>query len=739
MTDESVASQAERSSEPPRESAEPAAPDNRTTRTTSSTPSTTSDAPEASGSGEGSTSDGPTGPPRRRRSRGGRGRGRGGGSGGGARPASVKTDEDGAEERTPARPRTRSAPAEGDDTTHASRPRQRRPATAQADGSSDDSDDRGETAPRPPRQRTRAPRPAASETVPEGDSDSGGDDPSDEGSGDGAGPTAARRRRRRGGRGRRRPASGLSPESAEAAEEAGLATIGPDQAQRDDALPDEGGEPAPAPSRSRRSSGGGSGARTRTRTRSGGRSASSDESSDDDDTSQDRTSGSRAVSTRRMKADPVRVRGRRVGRRDVPRPVKRRTDKRMVITEIDERDQIAVLEGRDLVEHYITRSGARSMVGNIYVGRVQNVLPGMEAAFIDIGRGRNGVLYAGEVNYDEEVEGGGKHQRIEEALKSGQRVLVQVTKDPLGGKGARLTAQVSLPGRFLVFVPNQQVFGISRRLPDAERARLRDILKPIRPEGSGVIARTAAEGATAEDLEADLKRLEREWTEVEKRAKKAKPASSVYEEPELTVRVVRDVFTEGEFEEVVTDSKVVYDKVSAYLQDVAPELVEKVRLHEGSLSVMEEYHVAEQIRKALDRKVWLPSGGYIIIDRTEAMTVIDVNTGKHTGKSNLEETVTQTNMEAAEEVARQLRLRDIGGMIIIDFIDMLLERNRGKVIRAIKSALASDRTRSQVFDISPLGLLEVTRKKVSAGLVESFSETCPTCEGRGILITHEQH
>ncbi|MCA1726101.1 MAG: Rne/Rng family ribonuclease [Actinobacteria bacterium] len=523
----------------------------------------------------------------------------------------------------------------------------------------------------------------------------------------------------------------MSPESAEAASEAGLATSSAEQAQRDDALPDEGGE-APAPARRRsRSRGRGSGAGT-----GSGRTAAARKPRPDEDEEGDKEP-SRPISTRRTKADPVRVRGRRAGRRDVPRPIKRRTDKRMVITEHDERDQIAVMEGRELVEHYITRVGAKSMVGNIYVGRVQNVLPGMEAAFIDIGRGRNGVLYAGEVNYDEEVEGGGKATRIEEALKSGQRVTVQVTKDPMGGKGARLTAQVSLPGRFLVFVPNQQVFGISRRLPDDERARLRDILKPIRPEGHGVIARTAAEGATAEDLESDLKRLEREWVDVEKRAKKAKPASVIYEEPELTVRVVRDVFTEGEFEEVVTDSKEVHARITTYLAGVAPDLVEKVRLYEGPLTVMEEYHVSEQVRKALDRKVWLPSGGYVIIDRTEAMTVIDVNTGKHTGKSNLEETVTVTNLEAAEEVARQLRLRDIGGMIVIDFIDMLLERNRGKVIRTMKSALAKDRTRSQVFDISPLGLLEVTRKKVSAGLVESFSEMCPTCEGRGILLTQD--
>ncbi len=667
--------------------------------------------------------DGTPAPARRRRSRGGRGRGRGGGgggAGGGARPATTARDADteGGSEDTGSE--TGSAKATG---------------AAPAKRTIEPREPREPRAPRPPRPRqprTPAKTPfddggdgVTSRSEPSDDGDAGSELEASPASSAGTTTSAARRRRRRGGRGRRRPSTGaqLQPESAEAAAEAGLAGASIESAQRDDALPDESPD-APAPARPKRAP---------ARRGRSSRGTTKPAGAEDDDGDGE----SRPISTRRSKAEPTRVRGRTTRRRrDVPRPVRRRTDKRMVITENDDRDQIAVLEGRELVEHYITRAGARSMVGNIYMGRVQNVLPGMEAAFIDIGRGRNGVLYAGEVNYDEEVEGGGKASRIEDALKTGQKVLVQVTKDPLGGKGARLTAQVSLPGRFLVFVPNQQVFGISRRLPDDERARLRDILKPIRPEGSGVIARTAAEGASAEDLEADLKRLEREWEEISKRAKKAKPATVVYEEPELTVRVVRDVFTEGEFEEVVTDAPAVYEKVTAYLRDVAPELLEKVRLHEGPLPVMEEFHVAEQIRKALERKVWLESGGYIIIDRTEAMTVIDVNTGKHVGKSNLEETVTQTNIEAAEEIARQLRLRDIGGMIIIDFIDMLLERNRGKVLRAIKSALAKDRTRSQVFDISPLGLLEVTRKKVSAGLVESFSETCPTCEGRGILLTH---
>jgi ribonuclease E len=408
----------------------------------------------------------------------------------------------------------------------------------------------------------------------------------------------------------------------------------------------------------------------------------------------------------------------------------------MLITEIGERDQIAVLEDRTLVEHYITRSGAHSMVGNIYLGKVQNVLPGMEAAFVDVGRGRNAVLYAGEVSYDEEVDG--ETPRIEHVLKAGQNVMVQVTKDPMGGKGARLTQEISLPGRYVVLVPkNPEVFGISRRLPDNERRRLKDILKKVKPAEHGLIVRTAADGADAEDLQADLERLAVEWAAIEKSAKRGKAPRVLYEEPELTVRVVRDLFTEGEFKEMVTDSPAIFERVTSYLQSVAPDLLPKVRMHDGKLPVLETYHATEQIHKALERKVWLPSGGYVVIDRTEAMTVIDVNTGKHVGKANLEETVTKTNVEAAEEIARQLRLRDIGGIIIIDFIDMLLERNKDKVVQTLKNAMAVDKTRSQVFDISPLGLLEVTRKRVSAGLLESFSETCPTCEGRGIILTHK--
>jgi ribonuclease E len=412
------------------------------------------------------------------------------------------------------------------------------------------------------------------------------------------------------------------------------------------------------------------------------------------------------------------------------------TDKLMVITERDERDQIAVLEQDVLVQHYVTRQGATSMVGNVYLGRVQNVLPGMEAAFVDIGRGRNGVLYAGEVNYrPEDLEG--PAPRIENVLKSGQAVMVQVTKDPMGGKGARLTAQISLPGRYLVLAPDQELSGISRRLPDAERKRLKTILKKVQPSGHGVIVRTAAEGAAEEAIVHDMKRLAGLWEDIQKQAKKVKAPAVLYEEPELTLRVFRDLFTDEEFKGLVTDSPRVHERVLAYVRDIAPDLEPKISLESGPLPAFEEHRIEEQIHKALDRKVWLPSGGYLIIERTEAMTIVDVNTGKSVGKTNLEETVVNTNLEAAKEVARQLRLRDIGGIIVVDFIDMLLDKNKSRVEETMKQAMALDKTRSQVFEIGPLGLMQVTRKRVSSGLVESFSETCPTCEGRGILINYE--
>jgi ribonuclease E len=409
--------------------------------------------------------------------------------------------------------------------------------------------------------------------------------------------------------------------------------------------------------------------------------------------------------------------------------------KRMLVTEGAERTQIGVLEGPTLVELYVTRKAGRSMVGNIYLGRVQNVLPGMEAAFIDIGRGRNAVLYAGEVNYNEE-DLDGEAPRIEKVLKPGQPVLVQVTKDPIGAKGARLTAQVSLAGRYLVLQPEDSTFGISRRLPEEERTRLREILKEVRPKGLGLIVRTAAEGASADDLRADLARLQARWEAVERKAKKASAAAVIYSEPELVVRVIRDNFS-PDFTELVVDDEELYQRVHEYLQEVAPDLLPKLRRYDGALPLFEDYRVVEQLHKALERKVWLPSGGSIVIDRTEAMTVIDVNTGKFVGRANLEETVVANNLEAADEIVRQLRLRDIGGIIIIDFIDMLFERNQQAVVDRLRDALTRDKTKSQVMEVSSLGLVQMTRKRVSGGLLDSFSETCPTCDGRGVVITHD--
>jgi ribonuclease E len=409
--------------------------------------------------------------------------------------------------------------------------------------------------------------------------------------------------------------------------------------------------------------------------------------------------------------------------------------KRMLVTEGAERTQIGVLEGPTLVELYVTRKAGRSMVGNIYLGRVQNVLPGMEAAFIDIGRGRNAVLYAGEVNYNEE-DLDGEAPRIEKVLKAGQPVLVQVTKDPIGAKGARLTAQVSLAGRYLVLQPEDNTFGISRRLPEEERSRLREILKEVRPKGLGLIVRTAAEGASADDLRADLARLQARWEAVERKAKKSSAPAVIYSEPELVVRVIRDNFS-PDFAELVVDDEELYQRVHEYLQEVAPDLLPKLRRYDGALPLFEDYRVVEQLHKALERKVWLPSGGSIVIDRTEAMTVIDVNTGKFVGRANLEETVVANNLEAADEIVRQLRLRDIGGIIIIDFIDMLFERNQQAVVDRLRDALTRDKTKSQVMEVSSLGLVQMTRKRVSGGLLESFSETCPTCDGRGVVITHD--
>jgi ribonuclease E len=393
--------------------------------------------------------------------------------------------------------------------------------------------------------------------------------------------------------------------------------------------------------------------------------------------------------------------------------------------------QIAVLEEGQIVEHYVTRAHDRSLVGNVYLGRVQNVLPGMEASFVDIGEVRNGVLYANEVGIAGEE--GDEIPRIETVLKSGQSILVQVTKDPMRAKGARLTALVSLAGRHLVLVPEAGSVGVSRRLPDRERQRLRDLAAAVKPDGHGLIVRTAAEGASRADIERDLRRLITTWGSISDKAQRASAPTLVYQEPELEVRVIRDLFNR-EINRCVIDDRDLEELLRGYIRQTTPDLDHRLEFYGKPLPIFEEFRVAEQIRKSLDRRVWLPSGGHIVIDRTEAMTVIDVNTGKFIGKKTLEETVFRTNKEAAVEVARQLRLRDIGGIIVIDFIDMEELENREEIIKTFRAELERDRTRTQVFEISPLGIVQMTRKNVSTGIVEAFSDPCPKCEGRGILI-----
>ncbi|MEV0363536.1 translation initiation factor IF-2 N-terminal domain-containing protein [Nocardia fusca] len=398
--------------------------------------------------------------------------------------------------------------------------------------------------------------------------------------------------------------------------------------------------------------------------------------------------------------------------------------------------QVAVLEDNILVEHFVTSTGSASMVGNVYLGKVQNVLPSMEAAFVDIGRGRNGVLYAGEVNW--EAAGlGGKERKIEQALKPGDQVLVQVSKDPVGHKGARLTTQISLAGRFLVYVPGGTSTGISRKLPDTERKRLKEILREIVPADAGVIIRTASEGVSEAELTRDVERLQTAWRKITAAAENESNApKTLYEEPDLLVKVVRDLFNE-DFSRLVIEGERSWNTVENYIGTVAPDLLPRVSRHENNgVDVFEAYRIDEQLAKALDRKVWLPSGGTLVIDRTEAMTVVDVNTGKFTGSGggNLEETVTRNNLEAAEEIVRQMRLRDIGGMIVVDFIDMVLESNRDLVLRRLTEALGRDRTRHQVSEVTSLGLVQMTRKKLGTGLVEAFSTTCEHCHGRGLLV-----
>jgi ribonuclease E len=403
--------------------------------------------------------------------------------------------------------------------------------------------------------------------------------------------------------------------------------------------------------------------------------------------------------------------------------------------------QVAVLEGRNLIEHYVSRPSddVSQIHGNIYLGKVQNVLPGMEAAFVDIGTPKNAVLYRGDVQYEAEdiVEKAG-NLRIEQMLRAKQLIICQVTKNPIGAKGARLTQEVSLPGRFVVLIPNSKTYGISKRLPDDVRKRLRNILDRVKPAEHGLIVRTAAENATEHELRADMTRLLDQWNAIEAKAKRANSPTLLYREPELAVRVIREEFN-AEYRGVVIDDRRLYDDVKDYVAAFNPELADRIEFHDQAadgLPVYERHHIHEQLHKALDRKVWLPSGGSLIIEHTEALTVIDVNTGKNVGTTNLEETVFRNNLEAAEEVAKQLRLRDIGGIVVIDFIDMEIRENRKKVVESFRNALARDKTRTQVFDISELGLVEMTRKRIGEGLLTNFADQCPNCEGRGVVVDH---
>ncbi|HEV7933942.1 MAG TPA: Rne/Rng family ribonuclease [Actinomadura sp.] len=567
------------------------------------------------------------------------------------------------------------------------------------------------------------------------------DDAEDRDEGTGAGS----RRRRRGRRGRGRGRTGED-------EGSGDDETGDDTDEDDDV---EGAEDS-ADADADDSEGGSSTRRRRRRRRRGSSSGDSSGDSTADDTEDDdrperagrngRTTSDDDVrgvaGSTRLEAKRQRRRdGRDTGRRRAPiltesEFLARReaVDRKMVIRQRGERTQIAVLEDDVLVEHYVTQAQSTSFAGNVYLGRVQNVLPSMEAAFVDVGKGRNAVLYAGEVNWD--VAGlVGHPRRIESALRSGQSVLVQVTKDPLGHKGARLTSQVSLPGRYLVYVPDGSMTGISRKLPDNERARLKQILKRVMPENAGVIVRTAAEGATEEELARDVSRLAAQWESIQRKAKTVTAPDLLHGEPDLTIRVIRDVFNE-DFGEVVVSGDDAWETVEDYVSYVAPHLADRATKWTDSEDVLVSYRIDEQIAKALDRKVWLPSGGSLVIDRTEAMTVVDVNTGKFTGQGgNLEETVTRNNIEAAEEIVRQLRLRDVGGIIVIDFIDMVLESNRDLVLRRLLECLARDRTKHQVAEVTSLGLVQMTRKRVGQGLLDAFSDVCECCNGRGVHVS----
>ncbi len=620
----------------------------------------------------------------------------------------------------------------------------RRRAPVEADD--DDEDDEPEAGGNRGRNRGDERGERSDDTSDAGDGDSDDDDSDDEDGG-----AAKRRRRSRGGRRRRKSGGGQQGSDDDSSDDSDNDSDQSDEAGDGESDDENGGSGTTRRRRSRRRAGDGSGGPTSTddpentvvRVREG-RSA------------EDEITG--VTGSTRLEAKKQRRReGREAGRRRAPivsesEFLARReaVDRQMIVRQhtgsgagsnaaTDTYTQIAVLEDKVLVEHYVARESQTSLIGNVYLGKVQNVLPSMEAAFVDIGAGRNAVLYAGEVDWS--TLGNGKARKIEDALTPGQTVLVQVSKDPVGQKGARLTSQISLPGRFLVFVPGGQNNGISRKLPDTERARLKTLLKEVLPEDAGVIVRTAAEGATEEQLTRDVTSLKARWDDIERKVAAGRAPELLYAEPDLVIKVVRDLFNE-DFSSLVVEGREAWDNISSYVGHVAHDLADRLTLWEPSddtaPDVFAEYRVDEQILKALDRKVWLPSGGSLVIDRTEAMTVVDVNTGKFTGSGgNLEETVTKNNLEAAEEIVRQLRLRDIGGIIVIDFIDMVLESNRDLVLRRLVECLGRDRTRHQVAEVTSLGLVQMTRKRIGTGLLESFSTDCEHCKGRGVQLHAE--
>ena len=647
---------------------------------------------------------------------------------------------------------TAAAETSGGDEENGTRPTRRRSRAKSDTGSADKPDHKSDKKADKKADKNESAAPEAAQAAPEtagADDTSGPDDESDEDGGQ-----AGRRRRRRGGRSRSRSRGGNGADDADSDDSdsgdsdasqpaAGAEDTTADGDSGDDEDSDENGE------------GNGPGRRRRRKRRRGSVS-DTDKTSEDDppDTvvhvREARPAASRSDDVRAIKGS-TRLEAKRQRRREGRESGRRRppviteaeflarreaVERTMVVRRRGDRTQIAVLEDDILVEHYVNKSSHQSYVGNVYLGKVQNVLPSMEAAFVDIGKGRNAVLYAGEVNFDASgLEGQSK--RIESALKSGQSILVQVTKDPVGHKGARLTSQVSLPGRYLVYVPGASMTGISRKLPDTERTRLKKILKKVMPEDAGVIVRTAAEGATEEELERDVARLSAQWENIERKSKTASAPELLYGEPDLTIRVIRDVFNE-DFGQLIVSGDEGWAEVDEYVSYVAPHLADRLShwANPDGEDVFAEYRIDEQLTKALERKVWLPSGGSLVIDRTEAMTVIDVNTGKFTGQGgNLEETVTRNNLEAAEEIVRQLRLRDVGGIIVIDFIDMVLESNRELVLRRLLECLARDRTKHQVAEVTSLGLVQMTRKRVGAGLLEAFSEPCECCNGRGVHVS----